>query len=254
MIYFDERGTGRSERPASRDYAMPTLLADIDALRKSLGEPQLSVMGQSFGGTIALEYARTYPEHVQKLILVDPGADFPEAFALWEKELKVREAAKWAAAMATDQGVALRSAESGADTCTLARARFDVIWSVYLNLGQSDFHHWQQFHDQRFEREQDALDAGSGLQNTGELLQQFFAHGSDFLCYRFTAYDRLTMPVLVIEGRYDGSVDPEQAKTLAAHVRGARYDEFENSAHFPYAEEPAKFERDVAAFLTAPGS
>ena len=208
-------------------------------------------MGQSFGGTIALEYARTFPEHVRKLILVDGASDFPDAFAHWEAELKTREPATWAAAMATAQGAALKQAESGADPCTLARARFAVVWSTYTHLGPSDFHHWQQFHYQRFEHEQDALDAQSGLRNTGELQAAYFTPGNPFLCYRFTAYDRLTMPVLVIEGRYDGAVDPEQSRALAAHVPSAQYDEFEQSAHFPYAEEPAKFEHDVASFLAA---
>jgi hypothetical protein len=32
-------------------------------------------------------------------------------------------------------------------------------------------------------------------------------------------------------------------------VFGAELDEFERSAHFPYAEEPDKFERDVAVFI-----
>ena len=41
----------------------------------------------------------------------------------------------------------------------------------------------------------------------------------------------------------------EEMQVLAKNLPHARYDEFRNSAHFPYAEEPEKFERDVAAFL-----
>ncbi len=78
MIYFDERGTGRSERPLNADYSMETLTSDIDVLRTQLGMPKLIIMGQSFGGVIALEYATRYPDHVQKLILVDGAIDMPE--------------------------------------------------------------------------------------------------------------------------------------------------------------------------------
>ena len=60
MIYLDERGSGRSERPANRDYSLATLVQDVEALRRSLGLPKLSVMGHSFGGTIALEYAARF--------------------------------------------------------------------------------------------------------------------------------------------------------------------------------------------------
>src|SRR5438270_3038605 len=71
MIYLDQRGSGRSERPWTRDYKMQTLVADIEALRRSLGVPRLAVIGHSFGGTLALEYAAAHPEHVAKLVLVD---------------------------------------------------------------------------------------------------------------------------------------------------------------------------------------
>src|SRR5580693_6177420 len=68
MIYFDERGSGRSERPWTKNYEMASLTQDLEALRKSLGIPQISLIGHSFGGTIALEYAARYPDQVQKLI------------------------------------------------------------------------------------------------------------------------------------------------------------------------------------------
>jgi proline iminopeptidase len=57
------------------------------------------------------------------------------------------------------------------------------------------------------------------------------------------------MPVLIIGGKYDGAVDIKQLQSLAQHLRHAEFDDFERSAHFPYAEEPVRFERDVAAFL-----
>lgn len=255
MIYFDERGTGRSERPRSGDYAMATLVEDIEALRKSLGLAHLSVMGHSFGGTIALEYARTYPEHMQKLILSDAGADIPDAFEHWQKEIASRYPAQWKAAMAGADGEALRNGEAQAaakrngGACAVTKARFQVEMDALSKTNGSGFHHWQQFRNQRFEREQEALDAQSGLRNSGEMSNLYFSSGSDFLCYRFSAYERLTMPVLVIAGRYDGAIDPEQMRTLAQHLPDARYEEFANSAHFPYAEEPAKFELAVAAFL-----
>ena len=71
MIYLDQRGSGRSERPWTRDYKMATLVEDLDALRRSLGVSQLAVITHSFGGMLALEYASAHPEHVSKLVLVD---------------------------------------------------------------------------------------------------------------------------------------------------------------------------------------
>jgi proline iminopeptidase len=252
MIYFDERGTGRSERPLNKDYKMSSLVQDVEALRQHLGVQQLSLMGQSFGGTIALEYAARYPENVQKLIIVDGAADLPELFDHWQQEIQDRYPAAWGAAMASEHGHTFKKATAGNDACAVTQARFQVEMDALAKVDSPEFHHWQQFHNQKFRKEQDALDARSGLKNTGELSQAYFSPGSPFLCYRFTANDRLTVPVLIIGGKYDGAVDFKQLQALAQHLRHAELDEFEHSAHFPYAEEPAKFERDVAAFVKDP--
>ena len=53
-------------------------------------------------------------------------------------------------------------------------------------------------------------------------------------------------------GKYDGAVGDAGVRALANKLPNAQFDEFEQSAHFPYAEEPVKFERDVAAFLAKP--
>ena len=249
MIYFDERGTGRSERPFNKDYKMATLVQDVEALRKHLGVQQLSLMGQSFGGTIALEYAASYPENVKKLIIVDGAADLPELFEHWQEEIENKYSAAWGAAMASKDGHAFRKATAGNDICAVTQARFQVEMDALAKVDSLDFHHWQQFYNQNFRREQDALDARSGLKNTGEMSQAYFSPGSPFLCYQFIAYDRLTMPVLIIGGKYDGAVDTKQLQTLARHLHHAEFDEFEHSAHFPYAEELVKFEHDVVAFL-----
>ena len=57
MIYLDQRGNGRSERSANRDYAMTTLVADVQALRQQFGVPRIAIIGHSFGTILALEYA-----------------------------------------------------------------------------------------------------------------------------------------------------------------------------------------------------
>lgn len=249
MIYFDERGTGRSERPPNRDYTMPALVQDVEALREHLGVPQLALMGHSFGGTIALEYAARYPEHVQKLILVDAAADLTATFRLWQGEIEARYPAAWKAAMSGEHGKAFQQSGAEADECALTQARFQREMDTLAKVDSPKFHHWQQFHNGKYRREQDALDSESGLRNTGEMNQVYFAPGSPFLCYRFTAYARLSMPVLVVAGMYDNAIGIRQLAALAKHISGAKLDLFRQSAHFPYAEQPAKFERDITAFL-----
>ena len=51
------------------------LTADADALRQELGYQRWAVLGHSFGGHVALEYALRYPGSLSHLVLVDTGGD-----------------------------------------------------------------------------------------------------------------------------------------------------------------------------------
>ena len=249
MIYLDERGSGRSERPADGDYSMPTLVADVEALRKSLEVPKLTLMGHSFGGTIALEYAARYPEHGQRLIILDGAADMPATFALWRSEIEHRYPEQWQTALKGTQGDELKRAELKRDGCAIARTEFGLEMSVLQRVDGQEFHKWQQFHDQRYQIEQSALDEESGLRNTGEIGSKYFGADSQFPCYKFAAFTRLTMPALIMVGKYDGAIGPEQMRALAAGIPNALFDEFNQSAHFVYEEQPDKFLHDVEGFL-----
>ncbi len=251
MIYLDQRGSGRSERPLNRDYSMATLVEDVEALRKSLGVAKLSLMGHSFGGTIALEYAARFPQHVQKLIIMDGAADMPQTFALWKEEIEHRYPDKWKSTLDGPAGKRLKQAEAGRDSCAIAKAEFGAEMATLQGVDGQAFHDGQQFHDRRFQQEQKQLDEASGLRNTGEFSAAYFAQESQFPCYRFMALRRLTMPVLVMVGKFDGAVGVSQMRMLAARLPNADFDEFKLSGHFVYAEEPAKFTRDVEGFLSS---
>jgi pimeloyl-ACP methyl ester carboxylesterase len=107
VIGYDQRGTGRSgllrcpalERDphlrstsaaeqcanalgaARRHYTTPDSVQDMEAIRQALGVDKLTLFGISYGTELALEYARAFPTHVERLIIdsvVDP--DDPDPF------------------------------------------------------------------------------------------------------------------------------------------------------------------------------
>ena len=61
------------------------------------------------------------------------------------------------------------------------------------------------------------------------------------------------MPALIMVGKYDGAIGPGQMQALAARLPNALFDEFDQSAHFIYEEQPGKFLRDVERFLSSAG-
>ncbi len=68
VFLYDQRGHGRSERPAS-GYRLDRLAADLDVLTGALGPS--AVVGHSYGGVVALRHAIDRPERVRAVVLVD---------------------------------------------------------------------------------------------------------------------------------------------------------------------------------------
>jgi hypothetical protein len=75
LIFYDHRCNGRSQGAPVSSMTFENLTADADALRRRLGYERWAVLGHSFGGHVALEYALRYPGSLSHLVLVDTGGD-----------------------------------------------------------------------------------------------------------------------------------------------------------------------------------
>ncbi|PVZ82780.1 prolyl aminopeptidase [Serratia sp. S1B] len=70
VLLFDQRGCGRSKPHASLENNTTWhLVADIEKLRQMAGFDQWLVLGGSWGATLALAYAQTYPQQVSEMVL-----------------------------------------------------------------------------------------------------------------------------------------------------------------------------------------
>jgi len=76
VVLYDLRGHGMSERPAT-GYRVADLVADLAALLDALAITRADIVGNSFGGLVALAFAAAHPERVHRLALIDAhtGAD-----------------------------------------------------------------------------------------------------------------------------------------------------------------------------------
>jgi pimeloyl-ACP methyl ester carboxylesterase/DNA-binding SARP family transcriptional activator len=117
VVLMDRRGTGLSERVGVQQSAR-TGADDVEAVRRAIGADKVWLMGNSVGGTIAIEHAHRYPQHVHGLLLYGAGArstwaeDYPWALThqqleLWLDELRTSwgQATSWkqfAPSMASD--------------------------------------------------------------------------------------------------------------------------------------------------------
>jgi pimeloyl-ACP methyl ester carboxylesterase len=71
VLYYDQRGHGRSDRGTPECWNLQTWADDLRRLCDALGLVKPVVLGSSFGGHVALAYAGLYPSHPGGLILAN---------------------------------------------------------------------------------------------------------------------------------------------------------------------------------------
>jgi proline iminopeptidase len=223
VIFYDQRGTGMSKplQPGASQ-TMVTQVADLEALRKGLGLEKIILLGDSYGGLLAIAYASTHPDHIAKLILSDAASSnlrtidhlfdqvFPEAMAQ-EKQ--------------PQQGTAKEQADEG------LRRHFALL---FYSLEQRDLYFKKLGNSRNLGFEADVAEAVS----TDALKADYTPKLVGF-----------TFPTLVLTGRYDMNVAPLTAWRLKQAIPGAQIVFFEKSGHFPWFEEPTTYLTVVEHFL-----
>jgi pimeloyl-ACP methyl ester carboxylesterase len=82
VVFVDQRGHGRSDESSPDKWNLNTWIADVADFCKVLEIETPILLGQSFGGIVALGVAIRYPELPAKLILSSSAARFREDRAL----------------------------------------------------------------------------------------------------------------------------------------------------------------------------
>lgn len=80
VVFFDQRGSGLSQR-VSKDQLEPSLmLNDISEIIEAYSPTKkIFLLGHSWGGALASYFVQQHPEKVAKLLLAEPGALYKEA-------------------------------------------------------------------------------------------------------------------------------------------------------------------------------
>ena len=230
-VYFDRRADMQSSHSIFEAASPLELADDIDALRKTLGLNRVTLLGHSFGGTIALTYALRYPEHVKRLILVGTSAVI-ESQAEVEKRL--------AKMMTTTEAAVFYSGEGGTgrlSPCERVRNRYRALFPHYYHKvpdsGFLDRGVYSIYFDALARKHVLANDA-SGF----DLRKQL---------------GKITVPTLIFVGRFDDVTPVVHASELASHIPQAKLVVLEQSGHFPFAEENYLFTQWIKLFISSTG-
>ena len=210
-------------------------IADIERIRRILGEEKLIILGHSFGGFLAALYAAEFPEHVQALILVAPAEVIvmpPRSGGLFEQVKRLLpEEAK------SDYDAYLkRYLDYGS---IFARSETEL---VALN---TEFARYYEMAARRkgFAAPAETRPDGAG----GWMVHAMYMSMGLSHDYR-AALKPVTAPVLVLHGEND--LQPEQASRMYADAfPNARFQVIKNAWHFSFEDQPAEFARAVEEFL-----
>jgi len=69
LVFFDQRGNGRSDEGDPARYSLDETVEDMEALRRHLGLGPIVSIGVSYGGMVAMAHAARYPDSVSHLVL-----------------------------------------------------------------------------------------------------------------------------------------------------------------------------------------
>lgn len=228
VILYDHRCNGRSIGADLSSITWENLTADAEALRMALGFERWAVLGHSFGGFVALEYALRFPERISHLVLLDTCGDI-----------------RWAHEKAPQT-----LAERGYPAETVAAAkRFlngefppEEMLSYLMKLGGAYNPHsgaWQSLRQ--------ALSWP-----LPKLRPEALIYCAKALLQDWNVMDRLgeiIPPTLVIAGRDDFQFPPEHQKQLAAEIPGAQLILIERAGHNPHIEQQAVTLQAILPFL-----
>jgi len=220
LVLFDNRDAGRTNT-SKREYTMETFADDTAGLMNALGISKAYIFGQSMGGMIAQEFVLNYPEKTAKLVLCSTHCGGSKAIQPSQKVSRM---------LTTDRS-------------TMSQEEY-IRW--ILPIGYTD-----DFIKSKF----DVLKIR---------LQRSFRYPISEAGYKrqlnaigkFSAYERLPQikaPTLILHGKKDVLIPPENGAILAKAIQNAKLVFFEKSAH-SLTEEIERVIKAITEFLLSPGS
>lgn len=239
LVYFDAIGTGRSTHHKT-PYTLAEAIEDVDAIRRSLGVPKLSLLGHSYGGYVALGYASRYPGRVDHLIISNIVASGDEQ------------------QLVQDNLNATYKRQSPESWMKLMQVRAKGLTSSmpqHQNLYDPPAPMLNFYNPEKAAR----MPRGEPNFYNPDLWYSMAGRDADFnVAGELRAFDTrgtaksLPMPMLVLAGRFDRLVYPELIERWRTYAPRAQIHFLEKSGHFPFLEQQTETLEVIRAFLSKP--
>ena len=238
VIYMDYRGAGRSDRPQNPDdYSFEILSDDIEVLRKHLEIEKWAMFGHSNGGATVITYALKYPDHVASIILCDP--------LISPVDLEMNMVHK-VALTPSDQFEEARAIYKSNES---NEVRFDKLLDLIDRETRYKFQYYNPKNSDVLNKFQTDLEKEIGKSLMVPALVKGLIQNGLFEFDAFRYANDLTMPLLILLGRYDSEISIDNAMKFALTVPNGYVALLDKSGHHPYLEETEASVEHINSFI-----
>jgi proline iminopeptidase len=231
VIFYDQLGAGRSDRPTDTSlWRVDRFVDELAQVRAALGLDEVHILGHSWGTMLAMDYMLTEPEGVKSIIFASPALNVKR----WTDDAK-----RLLTALPEEtQSVIERHEKDGTTDAPEYQAAVMDYYGLYLTRSDP----WSPDLEAAFE--------GFNTDIYGLMWgpSEFTASGTLRDYNREDALPNLSLPVLFTAGRYDEAT-PETLQHFHSLVPNSEIAIFENSAHMTMLDEPEAYADAIRQFL-----
>ena len=233
VVFYDQLGCGNSDQPHDRSlWTVELFVEELVAVRRALGLDRVHLLGQSWGGMLAMQYAVTRPAGLASLIVASSPARMDD----WER--------------AADD---LRRQLPGDVQATLARheaagttgsAEYQTAMLAFYRRHVCRLDPWPACVRRAFEKVADNPEVYHTMWGPSEFHVTGTLKGWDVSA----DLHRIDVPTLVTSGAHD-EASPAVVAPIVNGIADARQVLFADSSHMSHVEEADRFVSVVCAFL-----
>jgi proline-specific peptidase len=232
VIFYDQLGCGRSDKPDDPSrWHIGRFVREVDLVRQALGLSRIHLLGQSWGGWLAIEYMLGQPAGIDGPILASTSASIPQFVAECER-LKSE--------LPPDVYATLQKYESAHD---YSHPAYEKAAEEFYKRHLCRLWPWPD----PYLRTVGNL-TNNQVYETMNGPNEFMVIGNLQTWDRIGRLDEIRARTLITVGKYD-ELSPTCAETLRQGIPGSRTALFEHSSHTAHLEETDAYLAVVRAFL-----
>ena len=235
VVTYDQLGCGASDKPKDKSlWTIKRYVEEVEAVRQALGLGQLHLLGHSWGGWLAIEYALTYLDSIKSLVLSNTCGDMPHLIGELERH-RAALGPETVAMMQRHEAEGTFEHEEYKAAVTLLNYRHVLRladWPASVHASLDDWN----------------MDVYGTMQGPNEFLYT----GNLKTWNRIDDLARVTVPALVLVGQHD-ELTPACALRMHNALPNSQIKVFPNSSHMPFYEEPEAYFATLSGFLAKHG-